>query len=353
MRMSTLLIGVLLLLSALVLNARAQEPSRIGLNTTLRSFREDMQSIQELGVGTIRMPLQWQSIKISPGEYDWTNVDQLVKEAHAKRVDVLFSIRTTFPAKPKAWVHKRGMIQTSPQIIPPSMNAEEWIRFVKILAKRYRDQGVNYEIENEVNETASWKGTMNEYLELLKAGYDAIKKADPKAKVLPSAMGSGITRTYQLGSGDQKKWKWHDSWLEPILSTKKFDAVSVHNYYFPSELIINEATFHSYLEHIRDMMKKSGLKDRPIWITETGFVSAPTNAGGRMDNSSPEKQALWLKEAYEQAAQSGVERMYWLLIRDGKEPYFGSMGLADAKGNRRPAWNTLKQFPQGVERTDK
>jgi hypothetical protein len=39
----------------------------------------------------------------------------------------------------------------------------------------------------------------------------------------------------------------------------------------------------------------------------------------------------------------GVERIYWLLLRDRKEPYFGSMGLADAKGNPRPAWNALKQ----------
>jgi len=36
--------------------------------------------------------------------------------------------------------------------------------------------------------------------------------------------------------------------------------------------------------------------------------------------------------------------MYWLLLHDRKEPYFGSMGLADAKGNPRPAWDALKQF---------
>lgn len=353
MRMTALLIGVMLLLSILVLNARAQESSRIGLNSTLHSFGEDLKSLQKLGVSAIRMPLQWQFIKLSPGEYDWRTVDRFVKEAQARQIDVLFNIRTTFPSKPIKSGPKRGIIQTSPQITPPSMDAQEWIRFVKILADHYRGQGVNYEIENEVNETASWKGTLDEYLELLKAGYDAIKKADPKAKVLPSAMGSGITRTYQLGSGDQKVWKWHDSWLEPILSTKRFDAVSVHNYYFPSDIVVNEATFHSYLEHIREMMKKSGLGDRPIWITETGFVGAPTNASGRMDKGSPEKQSLWLKEAYEQAAQSGVERMYWLLIRDRKEPYFGSMGLADEKGEPRPVWNTVKQFGREMERKDK
>jgi len=162
--------------------------------------------------------------------------------------------------------------------------------------------------------------------------------------VLPSAMGCGIVRNFQLELVRQEAWKWHDSWLQPILSTKKFDAVNIHNYYFPSDIVANGLTFRSYLEHIQDLMKKSGLGDRPIWITETGFVSLPADVSGRMDYGSPEKQAQWLKEAYQQAFELGVERIYWLLLRDRKEPYFGSMGLADAKGNPRPVWNALHQF---------
>ena len=62
------------------------------------------------------------------------------------------------------------------------------------LANRYRGQGVYYEIENEVNGEAFWKGTLEEYLELLRVGYYVIKKADPQAKVLSFAMGCGIVR---------------------------------------------------------------------------------------------------------------------------------------------------------------
>ena len=43
----------------------------------------------------------------------------------------------------------------------------------------------------------------------------------------------------------------------------KFDAVSVHDYYFPSEIDANGLTFRSYLEHIRDVMKKSGCGELP------------------------------------------------------------------------------------------
>jgi hypothetical protein len=186
-------------------------------------------------------------------------------------------------------------------------------------------------------------------LELLETGYDVIKKVDPQAKVLPSAMGCGSVRNFQLEGTRSKAWKWHDSWLQPILSTKKFDVVNIHNYYFPSDIIANGLTFRPYLEHIHELMEESKLGDRPIWITGIGYVSSPTNANGRMDSGSPEKQAEWLTQAYQQAFEFGVERIYWLLLQDRKEPYFGSMGLADAKGNPRPAWKALYQLMKPKE----
>jgi len=352
MRVKTgaLLTGLMLLSSILVFDALAQEARRLGLNITLRAYEEELKYLSEFGVGAIRVPLQWQFIKIRPGEYDWSDVDRLLKAAQAKQIDVLFTVRTAFQEKPKKFGLAKPNRRGSIQINPPSMDMKEWVHFVEILANRYQGQGVNYEIESEVNKTASWKGTQEEYLKLLKAGYEAIKKADPKAKVLPSAMGCGIIRNLQLGSEAQNAWRWHDRWLQAILSTEQFDAVSVHDYYFPSEIVANGFTFRSYLEHIHDLMKKSGVGDYPVWITETGFVSLPADAGGRIDNGSPEKQAKWLTEAYQQAFELGVERVYWLLLRDRKEPYFGSMGLADAKGDPRPAWNALSQFGLGKER---
>lgn len=340
-----LLTSLMLFLFVLTFNASAQQVRRIGINTTLRTYEEEWKYLNELGVGAIRVLLQWQFIKLRPGEYDWSDVDRLLKAARAKQIEVLFCIRTHFQqGRPKRW-SKRGRIE----INPPPMDTKEWVRFVEILANRYRGQGINYELEDEVNETGSWKGTLEEYIDLLKAGYDAIKRADPNAKVLPSAMGCGIMRNLPLGSGSQKTWKWHDAWLKPILSTKKFDVVSVHDYYFPSEIVANGLTFRSYLEHTRDMMNQSGTGSLPIWITETGFVSLSAEAGGRTDKGSPEKQAKWLTEAYQQAFGLGVERVYWSLLRDRKETYFGSMGLADAKGDRRSAWNALSQLGTGKE----
>jgi hypothetical protein len=69
-------------------------------------------------------------------------------------------------------------------------------------------------------------------------------------------------------------------------------VVNIHNYYFPSEIVANGLTFGSYLEHIRDLMKRSGLGDRPIWITETGFVSKPTETRKELIIAFTSHQAL-------------------------------------------------------------
>lgn len=341
-RRRTFLIGMLLLTSVVPFNVHADGARRLGINTTFRTFREEIESIEELSVGTIRVPLEWQLVKIQKREYDWSTVDLLLKVAQTKQIEVLFTLRTNFSKEKQKQKHKRkrGAIE----ITPESLDKKEWVHFVETLANRYRGQRVSYEVENEVNEETFWKGTLEQYVELLKAGYDVIKNADPKAKVLPSAMRCGIVQNSQSGWAGEKAWKWHDGWLKSILSTKKFDVVNVHDYYFPSGITANGLTFRSYLQHIHDLMKESGLGDRPIWITETGYVSFPTDASGRMDNGSYEKQATWLTEAYQQAFEFGAERVYWLLLRDRKEAYFGSMGLVDAKGDPRPSWNAFRQF---------
>ncbi len=229
----------------------------------------------------------------------------------------------------------------------------EWEDFVGKLAYRYRGGHVYYEIENEVNSPGFWSGTLEEYLELLKASYRSIKKNDPHSKVLLSAMACGIIFNLETEAAREEAKKRYDTWLHSILSTRAFDIVSVHDYYFPSEIIANGLTFTSYLEHTYGLMEETGVQSKPIWITETGYVSRPTMTGGRTDAGSPEKQALRLVQAYHQAFEFGVKRVFWLFIKDQDSPYFGSMGLFDAQKrgeNPRPAWKALHRHRQKKRR---
>jgi len=133
-RTSVFLIAMLLISSVLAFNAHAERAKRLGINTTFRTFREEIKSIEELGAGTIRVPLQWQLIKIQKGQYDWSAVDQLLKVVQAKQLEVLFTLRTNFPKEAQKHRRKRVAIE----IHPESLDKKEWVHFVETLANRYR-----------------------------------------------------------------------------------------------------------------------------------------------------------------------------------------------------------------------
>jgi len=339
-------IAVILLFSGLVFYAHSQETVHFGLNTTARNFSEEIKYALELGVGVVRLPLGWEMVQPRAEEFDWDITDRIVELAEVNQVEVLFIVRSISLWGTKELPQVREGMGYHSATMP--VDLKQWERFVQALAARYQGRGVHYEIENEVSAPAFWQGTMEEYCELLKASYTAIKWADPQAIVLVAAMPCGISRNF-TGPEDEVFRKYHDDWLQAILFTKAFDVVSVHNYYFPSKIKANGFTFRSYLEHVHDLMKQAGVGDRPIWVTETGFISEPANASDRLDQGSLEQQANWLAEAYEQAFDFGVERVFWLLLRDRDEKYFSSTGLEDMQGKPRPAWDRLQQITKVKE----
>lgn len=339
-----ILISTLFLLTLFFLSSTAYtvESKHYGLGAAPQQFKESMKGVEKLGLGIVRIPLHWQLVQPRQDEFNWNITDRMVEAARTKRIEILFTLRSISAWGTKKESKARGIYHTSSA--PSDM--KKWEQFMTSLASRYHGLGVYYEIENEVNAPAFWDGTVDEYLDLLKTSYKAIKSADPQTKVLPAAMACGVTRNFQRLANDTGASRRHDDSLKAILSTKAFDVVSVHDYYFPSDIVANGFTFRSYLEHIRNLMKETGVGGHETWITEIGYVSRPTDAAGRMDYGSPEKQAKWLVQAYQEAFALGVERIFWLLLRDRSESYFGSMGLVDSGGTPRPACKALVGLTQ-------
>ena len=310
-----------------------------GLCTTPREFQTDQANVKELGIVAVRFPVPWQFIEPREGQFDWQKADSYIKSLRSMGLQVLLNVRsvsswgTTQETKKTGGYHSSSMPR----------DLRQWERFLGSMARRYKGMGVHYEIENEVSAKAFWTGSKSDYLELLKRSYAAIKEADPKALVLCAAMPCGITQNFSGPSHPQFK-ALHDDWLLSYLPSKAFDAVSVHNYYFPSGRVVNGFTFRSYQEHILNLMKQAGVPDKPVWNTEAGYVSRTTTVRGRTDDSSLQQQAQWIEEAVYQASELDVKRIFWILLRDREESYFGAMGLADAKGNPRPAWSKVQNL---------
>jgi hypothetical protein len=97
-------------------------------------------------------------------------------------------------------------------------------------------------------------GTSKEYFEVLKTSYEAIKKADPQAKVLHAGM-AGMhkdfvdfwTPIFELGAGDY------------------FDIANIHS------ISTNEATEDLFVIRFKKFLEKYDLGKKPIWVTEAQY----------------------------------------------------------------------------------
>lgn len=318
---------------------RGQGENRKGLNTWLpHSFLEDVRQVRDLGIRTVRIELPREQVEPNRNQFEWTTTDAVMDTARANQIEVLFTLRsvspwgTHVPAQQDDLYHHASLPKAT----------TDWELLVGTMASRYKGRAVDYEIENEVN-AAFGAGSPAEYLDLLQASYRVIKASDPWARVLSSSMACGIASDQRTRLAQDRFRERTDEWLKPIFATRAFDVVSVHDDYFPSGITANGWTFSSYLKHVADLMDGAGGRAKPIWITETGYVSQPTRAGIRTDDGAPDKQALWLTLAYEQARSFRVERIFWLLLWDGNGGlgYFNAMGLMDAQARARPVWRTL------------
>jgi hypothetical protein len=310
---------------------------RIGINPwEPQAFLSNVPGFTGTNVGSIRIDLPWQQVEPQPGFFTWEEVDKLVDTAQANRVDVLITLRAISSWGTKRPANARNAYYGAK--LPFDMPS--WDAFVSTMALRYKGRGVAFEIENEPNSNF-WSGTMDDYLTLLKASYAAIMRSDPQAKVVSGALACHIAFDYPNAAVANQQNQLFDTWQAAILATRAFNTIGVHDYYFP-DVTVNGWTFASYLTHVQELAQAAASDKFPIWITETGYVSRPQKAGARTDPGSPQKQAQWAGQAFRQAFNLGVERVYWLFLKDhANGEYFDSMGLLDANGKPRPALSVI------------
>ena len=226
--------------------------------------------------------------------------------------------------------------------------------FVASLAARYKGQVEAYEIWNEADEPHFWPGAPDAagYVNLLKASYTAIKRADPSAKVVFSPTTGNnyefVAQAYALGAKGY------------------FDAMAVHTdtaclvagpteYYRENDKLAR-FVFLGY-RTVREVMLAHA-DDKPIWMTEFGWSSTQRRCdrgrwAGQKDAGVPEPvQAQFLREAYHCMKEDPyVEVAMWFNSRDlhGDGSELDSYGLRRADGSRRPAYDAFKDVVRGVD----
>ncbi len=104
-----------------------------GLSMTRATSQAELDRQRAAGVGFIRQYIWWDRIETSPGTYDWSRMDQLVKDASARGVEILPTLLYT----PTFYVSKP---EGSPYLFPPD-DPQTLARFATAMVDRYGTEG--------------------------------------------------------------------------------------------------------------------------------------------------------------------------------------------------------------------
>ncbi len=285
MRTRHLFCTVFAALAALAAASSAAGPAQaasIGLNSDLTwgvsrtTMDRTVSEAASLGAGWVHQSISWADGEFDgKGQYNswwFPEWDAAVDKARARGLNVALTIdgapcwASADPARrcTGTWTDWSWNRSWKPA------NVADYADFVRYVVNRYKAKGVHtFEIWNEPNYAQFWPSGPNaaEYVVLLKAGYAAVKAADPGATVLMGGLSSNdwryLEQIYTAGGGGY------------------FDALNVHPYTMaadpdscwdepgsPGRKAIGALCG---IEEIRAVADARGDTGKPVWITEMGY----------------------------------------------------------------------------------
>ncbi|GIH96072.1 carbohydrate binding domain-containing protein [Planobispora siamensis] len=215
-----------------------------------------------VGFGLWRMwdnGVRWRDLEPRRGKWDFKMMDYFVKSATDNRVSVLYTL-----GMPPSWAasnQKEGAYGPGSAAMPEKI--DDWRRYVRTVAERYRGRIQMYEMWNEPDYAKFWNGTPAQLAELTRVAAEEIGRADPAAKIVsPGITTNGL------------------NWLDQYLAAgagEHLDVVGSHIYFG-----LRPESVLSRVRNVRGVMKAHGLDKLPLRVTEgapLGRASSGTAAG--------------------------------------------------------------------------
>ncbi len=369
-------LGLVALLCTLALGACATTPGKaraargmeIGLwdDPVFRDqsyFNRDkgLTQARSLGVTRLRVVANWgftltraqQNAKKKPAtlNYNFAALDSAIDAAAARGIRTYVSVQGPAPA----WATGNKRLGNY------KPNQKEFGVFTAALAHHMKGRVDRYSIWNEPN-WKTWLAPMSsapaQYRGLYTRGYAAIKKNDPKAKVLigetaPYAQkGRAVAPIAFLRSVAcvNKKYKRVHK-----CAALKADGYAHHPYYFQQAPNFkypgaDNATMGtlSHLTRALDRLSRTGQIRRNgggklgLYLTEFGYFSSGHRA------LSKSKRGKYLAQGFKMALANGrvKSQLQYELVQPPKKSSFAffDLGLESVKGKRQPQYNALAGF---------
>ena len=337
--------------------------SGVGLNLYLygqsdRVVGQTLGWLRDLRAGWVRLPLYWNEIEPTRGQRDWRAVDQAVTTLNRAGIKVMLNV-----------IHCPAWAALRPERpgLPRDMN--DFADFMREVAGRYRGQVVAYEVWNEPNlEREAGPVQAGAYVELLKAGYGAIKGADPAALVVTGGLTPTGVNNPQLAVDDVQYLKQFYAYNGGE-ARRYYDVLGAHpgSSQNPPDTLwpdrpgpgpgwLNHPSFYfRRIEQIRQVMVENGESAKKVWLTEFGWASTPHPAAGFGFAAlvSEDQQATYLSDAltrarqdYDWVGQMFIFQLNMALPELTPDPTDERVawGLIRRDGSKRPSFLAVQNF---------
>lgn len=300
---------------------------------SLAQARRDLSLCRQAGVRALRIAFSWTEMEPEPGKYVWDfwdNFIPLAVDEYGLRLIPYICYTPEWNATDEASNFWRS---------PPRDNAP-FARFVEQLVARYGTRVHSWEIWNEPDNRDYWTGTPAQYVALLQAGANAVRRADPAAQVVMGGLAGNL------------------EFLETLLAEHHagqwVDVINLHSYletWHPDAL----ERLSEYVARAADLVAQYGQK-QPLWLAEIGYSNfrrgafvSDYYAARYAYEHTPAYQASALLRAHALALASGkVSLLAWYRINDlpGETEVIGDvnnrhLGLIAANGHPKPALRAL------------
>jgi hypothetical protein len=304
---------------------------------------KNWQRMREVGVQTARTSFEWGFAQVVEGqEFDHWRSDIFVRLATRRKIKLL-PVVTVAPSWARAEPDHSFSRPRDPK---------EYAAYLTALVERYGPKGTfwpenpdlekrpirEWQIWNEPGLEIHWRVKEDEdwakqYGKLLRASFRALRKADPKAKVV---LGGIVNDSWNLL---RKLYKRGD--VQGF-----FDVAAVHPY------TVEPAGVVELVKRFRSAMRKGGDGRKPLWVTEFGLPASK----GKVDDTSPlqttsKGMAKFLRGTYGRLLdtrgrdETDVSRAYWYTWSSS----YGSERIWNFTGLIRHRWRssgeTVKDTP--------
>lgn len=331
----------------------------LGANTfleqdvTVEARQRSLQMLREAGFGWIRQQFPWSSIEpVSKGRFvdrvigvnTWDVYDSIVDLAAANDLRVIARLDTSPP-----WARA----DTDWPFTPPD-RLDDFGDYVELVARRYKGRIRHYQIWNEPNLHIEWGQRPVDpeaYVELLRVGYERIKRVDPDALVLSASLSPTIEASDRALNELIYLQRMYDAGAARFFDIMSVQAYGLRNGPDDRRLELGDVNF-SRPTLIRELMVRNGDAAKPIWASEVGWNSQPESvkAEPNFGRVSEALQARYTVRALERARTEwpwmGVMNL-WFFRRphqdEWEQPFF-YFRLVDPDFTPRPVWWAVRDY---------